>query len=108
MKRRRNRYNSDRQPFNQNDDLDDDFIEEEWQFVDDEDNDDEDDFDFDSGPKTDWYIPDDNDEDEDDEDYEDEDYENEDDDADDAAFNWDDDDDEDDDPAYEDNFNIDE
>jgi hypothetical protein len=110
MFRRSTDRSNNQYPFSQHDDgLDDDFIEEEWQFVP-ETHDDDEAEDFDSDHKIDWYV--DEDEEEDDEDYADEDYENDDDDADDSEFCWGDDDDEDDneddDPEYEDNFDLDE
>jgi len=115
MPQRRNRYSRYDNLRNKQDDLDDDFIEEEWQFVGDrdDDTDEDDDLNFDVRPNVDWYATEDDEDDEDDdEDYEDEDYENADDDADDSAFKWDSDEDDedyedDDDPEYTESFDVD-
>jgi hypothetical protein len=83
-------------------DFDDDFIEEEWEFVADEDEEDEDDSDFEPLAKPHWFVEDDDDEDEE-YDEEEEDFAWSDDDED--EDDWD--DDEDDDPSYEETFDED-
>lgn len=75
---------------NRDDGLDDDFIEEEWQFVRDADTDDDDDDLFDKPTRPDFYIDDDEDEDEGDEDDGDWDDSDEDDDEEDDDDNFDD------------------
>jgi hypothetical protein len=73
------------------DGLDDDFIEEEWQFVNDEDEEEDDNFGI-KPPQPDWFVDEDDDEDDDyedvDEEYEDEDYEDEEEDEEEEDENW--------------------
>jgi len=98
MAQRRRHCDNSARPYNDhNDGLDDDFIEEEWQFVSD-DEDDEDASDLEFKPNIDW-IADDDDEDEEEEELDDEDLEH---------FEWeeteDDDEEDDNDPEYDHDF----
>lgn len=99
MAQRRRRCDNSARPYNDhNDGLDDDFIEEEWQFVSD-DEDDEDTSDLEFKPNIDWIADDDDDDEDEEEELDDEDLEH---------FEWeeteDDDEEDDDDPEYDHDF----